>query len=163
MIHQNHNLNVVIGGVIFLGLVIAIFFFGRTDKEKAITDFSDSTIAPLADPTFTPGPCVCPTPEMPLSKGAIGGAAHIGQMTHEGNSPYSFNDCKSNAAEMFQFLQDQEIFQYAQSITRGSLGTYPPKQLYYTWDQKAGQCNFYFQCGGMTKCSDESVASGLIM
>jgi hypothetical protein len=161
---MDKNKKILFFGLVFFALVIVVLFYGKGTKEnaKAIVNFSDSTVAPSHDAAFNPGACMCPSTGADLVMGSIDAAPLIGQVKQEGNSPYDYNACRKDAVEMLEFLQDQEIFQYAQSITRNELGEFPPKELYYSWDQKAGKCNFFFSCPGMTRCSDNSVVSGKV-
>ena len=170
---RNRTIMTVILGIMFFALIIAVMYFGQTQQkqsehqgamgQKPIGRFSNATIAPSHDTKFSPGACKCPSSVAGVQSGAINQTALIGQVKHEGNAPYSFDQCRKDAEEMMFFLQDQELFQYAQSISRNDLGNYPPKQLFYTWDQEAGRCDFFFTCDGMKDCDKTSVASGMVL
>ena len=122
--------------------------------------YDNSTISP--EQNFDAA-CTCPKDTSTVMAGAVDKANLIGQVEHEGNDPYDFSMCQANAQEMLDFLQDQELFDYAKSLTRSELGEYPPKLLYYTWDQSSEYCKFYLSCGGVTDCDKRNVASGLVL
>lgn len=160
MIKMKREVTIMFVGLVFFGLVTLTLFYGKGEKAEGIMNFSNSTVVPAHG--FTPGPCSCPTTGIDLVAGAIDAAPLIGQIKQEGNSPYNYNSCRENAVEMLEFLNDQEIFQYAQSITRSDLGSFPPKELFFSWDQEKGKCDFFFDCPGMKECTNKARISGKV-
>lgn len=129
--------------------------------EYALGQFNNATISPNQSDVMTTT-CQCPSGPGVVVQGSITESALMGQSEHEGNSPYFFADCEGDAKQMLMFLQDEEVFGYAQSITHANLGSYPPRKLYFTWDQTKGQCNFFLTCAGMGSCGQKNVATGLV-
>ena len=130
--------------------------------EHQNLNVSSSTVKPQQQLSFA-STCQCPASPNQVVVGAIDKASVIGQGNHESNSTYSFADCQSNAAEMVNLLQDEHLFKYSQAITRNGIGGYPPKHLYFTWDQEARICKFYTSCGGMTQCNKKNIVTGMVM
>lgn len=148
----------------------ASFSFSQDDEtkhENQVVNVSNSTVKPQQKQQqqqikFS-STCQCPSSPTQVVVGGIDKASLIGQAHHESNSTYSFADCQSNAAEMIDLLQDEHLFKYSQAITRNGIGGTPPKQLYYTWDQQTRMCNFYTECGGMSECDSQHMATGMVV
>ena len=163
----------VLVGVVLFALFLFAMWRGTHDygfgkdiaaAERAVakvTNFSDATISPYQASAIAET-CSCPNAAGVIVQGAVAGMSHMGQSEHEGNSPFLFAECEGDARDMLRFLQDEEIFGYAQSMTRTNLGEYPPKQLYFTWDQEKGTCNFYLGCAAMEKCENKAIATGMM-
>lgn len=160
---------VLVGIVLFALFIFATwrgthgYGFGKdiAAAENAVANFTNATISPYQGSAMVTT-CACPNATGVVVQGEVAGKSVIGQSQHEGNSPYLYAECEGDARDMLRFLQDEEIFGYAQSMTRADLGEYPPKQLYYTWDQEKGTCNFYLGCAGMTKCENKAIATGMM-
>lgn len=161
----------IVSGVIVFGLVMLVLWrgthgsgFGKdiAGAEKAEGVFSNATIAPN-QASVIKGDCSCPTVPGMIMAGQVASHSVMGQSKHEGNSPYLFANCEGDAKQMLLMLQDEEIFGYAKSMTRADLGSYPPRQLFFTWDQEAGMCHFFLDCNGMTACTKSNVATGLVV
>jgi hypothetical protein len=157
---------ILLFGIFFLvmwrGSQIEILDAKQIMQVKPIVNTSNSTVKPLQDSTFLSS-CQCTTDAGQVMTGAIDKTPLMGQVRHEGNSPYRFIDCQSDAQEMVNLLQDEYFFRFGQSLTRSDIGTYPPQSLHYTWDQEQQQCRFYLGCNGMKQCDKRSVASGMVL
>lgn len=169
---DNHQTIAILVGLAIFGLFIVAMWRGSQNNlpiagaEKAIAEraeasYTNSTISPTQEAILSKT-CSCPANTSEVVQGTIALDAVMGQSQHEGNSPYLYENCRSDAAEMFSMLQDEQVFLYARSMVRSDIGSYPPSKLYFSWDQRTGQCNFYTSCSSMTACSDTAQATGLI-
>ena len=172
----------ILFGTLMFGLFVVVMWRGSgaspshvanamvgepTQAPKRVRNVSNSTIIPASHKGDDPNAdflstCVCPTSAKQVMRGEVDGVSVIGQSTHEGNSPYLFRDCQHDAADMINLLQEEFYFKVGQSMTRADLGDYPPKAMYFTWDQMTQECRFYLECGGMKQCSSSTLATGVV-
>lgn len=123
---------------------------------------NDSTIAP-GQRNVLQTMCECPVPGGPPVQGALSGGVIMGQSQHEGNDPYTFVTCQANAHEVLMLMQDEQNYLFVKDTTRADVGTYPPKQMFFTWDEEEKMCKFYFACTSLNACDKTSLASGVVI
>lgn len=147
---------IVVTGAIIVALWWAVYPSKKylVSDEKQIAHGQDKVLAQS---------CACPgSAGDPPVQGRINAVAVLGEQQTEANRPYTAMECAANARDTLRYLQDEHLFQWAQSVTRDALTEFPPSQLYYTWDQNAKRCEFFFNCPGLTGCGDPNLATGLV-
>ena len=115
-----------------------------------------------SDVAFGAKNCKCPDKKTGRIQGAIDKGVRIGQIEFDGNDPYTFPDCQKDAQEVLNLLQNREMFTFARTLTREDIGSFPPEQMYFTWDRLAGYCKMYLSCPGVHACIDGNVVSGYL-
>lgn len=149
----------LIGGTLVVAVFIIVLWMGTGGSASVFKSISESL---TGTPTTLTSSCTCPTTPGVLSTGNIGYVEPMGQEQHEGNSPYFVTDCESDAKALMMYLQDPYALAIAQSMTRQDLGGVPPKQLFFSWDDKDKKCNFHLACPQLSDCGDTRYATGIV-
>lgn len=162
-------------GLALIALLLAVFWRGSAPSDHgtvaalgggvvndAAPASGDAPTAASEIPPSVATTCTCPTLESGPVRGAISSVVRMGQISWEGNTPYTFSDCAANAQEVLDMMQDADLFDYAKSLTRAELGAAVPTEMWYTWDRNERYCKFYLSCPGLTSCDDVNTVSGML-